>query len=130
MTVDYVHQQTKINHYFLEKLKGIITLESKLEVNNQSEDLLKQAKIMGFSDSQIARLWNKTTDEIYETRQEHGLFPVFKMVDTCAAEFESTTPYFDSTYEKENVVEISDRKKILVLGSGPIRIGQGIEFDD
>ena len=129
MTVDYVHQQTKINHYFLEKLKGIITLESKLEVNNQSEDLLKQAKIMGFSDSQIARLWNKTTDEIYETRQEHGLFPVFKMVDTCAAEFESTTPYFYSTYEKENDVEISDRKKILVLGSGPIRIGQGIEFD-
>lgn len=77
----------------------------------------------------IAHLWNVTQDEVYEFRKENGIIPVYKMVDTCAAEFESETPYFYGTYEEENESVVTDKEKIIVLGSGPIRIGQGVEFD-
>lgn len=129
MSVENIHKWTKINYFFLDKIKQIITLEKQILEEGFSYKLCTKAKVMGFSDSHIARLVNKTTDEVFHYRQEENIIPVYKMVDTCAAEFESTTPYFYSTYEKENDVIISNRKKILVLGSGPIRIGQGIEFD-
>ena len=86
-------------------------------------------KKYGFSDKVIAHRWNTTEEEIYKLRQENNIVPVFKMVDTCAAEFVSETPYFYSSYEQEQESIVSDKKKIIVLGSGPIRIGQGVEFD-
>ena len=93
------------------------------------ENLLRQAKRMGFSDREIALLWGKNEKDIFRMRQEAGILPVYKMIDTCASEFDSYIPYFYSTYETENESVISDRKKIIVLGAGPIRIGQGVEFD-
>ncbi|MBD4446610.1 carbamoyl-phosphate synthase large subunit, partial [Xanthomonas citri pv. citri] len=87
------------------------------------------AKRNGFSDPAIARIWGKTPDEVRVHRVDNGIVPVYKMVDTCAGEFESSTPYFYSTYEMENESKKSQRPSVLVLGSGPIRIGQGIEFD-
>src|SRR5690625_1652510 len=91
--------------------------------------MLKTVKQFGFSDMQIARIWNMTEKEVYDLRMQENILPVYKMVDTCAAQFESTAPYFYSTYEQENESNVTERKKVLVLGSGPIRIGQGIEFD-
>lgn len=129
MTVDDIHHWTKINHYFLHQLNSIITLEKKLIENELSEELLQEAKKVGLSDCHISRLTDQTADDIFQLRRETNLFPVYKMVDTCAAEFESVTPYFYSTYEYENESNQSKRKKVLILGSGPIRIGQGIEFD-
>ncbi|GAQ18858.1 carbamoyl-phosphate synthase large chain [Oceanobacillus picturae] len=129
MTIDEVFEQTKIDRFFLVKLAGLIKLEQEIENNPESIELLERAKKVGFSDSHIARLWNLSVDDIYQLRSDADLRPVYKMVDTCAAEFESETPYFYSTYEEENESIVSSRKKILVLGSGPIRIGQGIEFD-
>ena len=120
---------TKIDMFFLEKFKNIVDFEQ--TVKNAKGDLavLRQAKRMGFSDKFIAGLWNTTEDEIWNTRKENGLFPVYKTIDTCAGELESYTPYFYSTYEDENESVVTDKKKIIVLGSGPIRIGQGVEFD-
>ncbi|MBP1950730.1 carbamoyl-phosphate synthase large subunit [Virgibacillus litoralis] len=129
MTVEEVFQLTKIDRFFLIKIKRLIDWETILTANKLSEDILLEAKTQGFSDTHIARLWNVTIDDVYEFRMENAIKPVYKMVDTCAAEFDSETPYFYSTYEDENESVQSDRKKILVLGSGPIRIGQGIEFD-
>ncbi|NAP00906.1 carbamoyl-phosphate synthase (glutamine-hydrolyzing) large subunit, partial [Halomonas sp. MG34] len=129
MTIDEVFEHTKIDRFFLVKLAGLIKLEQEIENKPESIELLERAKKLGFSDSHIARLWNLSVDDIYQLRSDAGLRPVYKMVDTCAAEFESETPYFYSTYEEENESIVSPRKKILVLGSGPIRIGQGIEFD-
>ncbi|WP_042223831.1 carbamoyl-phosphate synthase large subunit [Oceanobacillus manasiensis] len=129
MSIEEVFGHTKIDRFFLVKLERLIKLEQEIEKNPQSMELLERAKKVGFSDSHIARLWKLTVDDIYQLRITSGLRPVYKMVDTCAAEFESETPYFYSTYEEENESIVSDRKKILVLGSGPIRIGQGIEFD-
>src|SRR5699024_4224758 len=94
-----------------------------------SADLLREAKYLGFSDIQLARVWGVSEDDIYDLRMNETIRPVYKMVDTCAAEFESTAPYFYSAYEDENESIVSDQEKVLVLGSGPIRIGQGIEFD-
>ncbi|WP_138414959.1 carbamoyl-phosphate synthase large subunit [Aquibacillus sediminis] len=128
-TVEDLHELTKIDRYFLRKLEKIIDLEQKLSEHNQSIELLKLAKEMGFSDTQIARIWNMPVDDVYALRQAQKVQPVYKMVDTCAAEFESETPYFYSTYEEENESIVTSRSKVLVLGSGPIRIGQGIEFD-
>lgn len=128
-TVEQIFTLTKIDRFFLVKLERLIGLESALRSNKHSLDLLRKVKKIGFADAQIARLWGIGIDEVYALRMENGIFPVYKMVDTCAAEFESETPYFYSTYEEENESIASDRKKILVLGSGPIRIGQGIEFD-
>ncbi|WP_010649424.1 carbamoyl-phosphate synthase large subunit [Oceanobacillus massiliensis] len=128
-SVDDIFQMTKIDPFFLVKMERLIGLERELEANPFSDELLDRAKRIGFADSQIARLWNATVDDIYSHRMNRNIRPVFKMVDTCAAEFESETPYFYSTYEEENESITSERRKILVLGSGPIRIGQGIEFD-
>ena len=100
-----------------------------MEANPDSPELLRMAKKMGFSDSYVAELWKTTEDDIYERRVREKIFPVYKMIDTCASEFDSYVPYFYSTYESENESIVSDKKKIIVLGSGPIRIGQGVEFD-
>ncbi len=128
-TIDEIWSLTKIDRYFLQKIKAIIDLEEELKANVQDQDVLKKAKHSGFSDRAIARIWDLPEREIYQTRKQSGLFPVYKMVDTCSGEFESETPYYYSTYEEENESVRSDREKVIVLGSGPIRIGQGIEFD-
>ncbi len=129
MTVERIFQLTKIDRFFLVKFEKLVKLEQELQEQHFSKEILKKAKRVGVSDAQIARMWNISIDEIYTYRMNENLKPVYKMVDTCAAEFESATPYFYSTYEDENESIASNRKKILVLGSGPIRIGQGIEFD-
>src|SRR5699024_40120 len=103
--------------------------EQMLADNKWSDRILLHAKQSGIPDCQIARLWNTVEEKIYHYRMQQSIKPVFKMVDTCAGEFESQAPYFYSTYEEENESSVSEKKKILVLGSGPIRIGQGIEFD-
>lgn len=120
---------TQIDMFFLDKIKNIVDFEKELEANPNSPELMKAAKKMGFSDSYIAELWNTTEESIYEYRRKLNVFPVYKMIDTCASEFDSYVPYFYSTYEDENESVVSDKKKIIVLGSGPIRIGQGVEFD-
>jgi carbamoyl-phosphate synthase large subunit len=129
ITIDTIHEWSKIDLFFLKKMEGIIKLEAKLADNQLDIELLKEAKQKGFTDKKIAELWDKTEGEIYKLRKDLGLIPVYKMVDTCAAEFESETPYFYGTYEEENESLVSERKSVIVLGSGPIRIGQGIEFD-
>ncbi|MBR5518052.1 MAG: carbamoyl-phosphate synthase large subunit [Clostridia bacterium] len=120
---------TQIDMLFLDKIKNIVDFEKVLAANPNDFDVLKRAKKMGFSDKYIARLWKMTEDDVYAIRKENNLFPVYKTIDTCAGEFNGYTPYFYSTYEDENESIVSDKKKIIVLGSGPIRIGQGVEFD-
>lgn len=129
MTVDEIHQITKIDPLFLRKINHIIELEGEVSLNPFHKDMLEKVKQYGFSDIQIARLWKTTEEKVYEYRLEKNIFPVYKKVDTCAASVESTAPYFYSTYEQENESIRTERKKVIVLGSGPIRIGQGIEFD-
>ncbi len=124
-----IHDITKIDMFFLEKMQNIIDIEHELKDNVGNVDLLEYAKKYGFSDKVIAHRWGVTEDDIYNLRQENKITPVFKMVDTCAAEFVSETPYFYSSYEQEEESIVSNKKKIVVLGSGPIRIGQGVEFD-
>ncbi|MBE6649913.1 MAG: carbamoyl-phosphate synthase large subunit [Ruminococcaceae bacterium] len=120
---------TKIEMLFLEKLKNIVDMETVVKNAKFDMDVLYQAKRMGFSDNFISKLWG--VDEIYvwNMRKDAKMFPVYKMIDTCASEFEGYIPYFYSTYEEENESIVSDKKKVIVLGSGPIRIGQGVEFD-
>lgn len=120
---------TGIDMFFLDKIKHIVDFEKEMEENAGSLEHLKEAKRLGFSDSYVAELWKQTEDEVFELRCKEDIFPVYKMIDTCASEFESYVPYFYSTYAEENESIVSDRKKIIVLGSGPIRIGQGVEFD-
>lgn len=120
---------TQIDMLFLEKIKNIVDFENTIKNNKGNIKILYYAKKMGFSDSFISKLWDMSDIEVYEIRKENNMFPVYKMIDTCAGEFESYIPYFYSTYEDENESIISDKKKIIVLGSGPIRIGQGVEFD-
>ena len=127
--IDEIARVTAIDRFFLRKLKNIINMEVKLSENINSIDMLYQAKRLGFSDKAVAHIWNRTETEILNLRRENKITPVYKMIDTCASEFESYIPYFYSTYEEENESIVSDKKKIIVLGSGPIRIGQGIEFD-
>ena len=135
MGVDHqrINAITKIDMFFLDKIKKIVDFEKKIEAlkdkGELTRDLMYEAKRMGFSDSYIAEMLGKSEDEIWKLRREMGIFPVYKMIDTCASEFDSYVPYFYSTYEEENESVVSDKKKILVLGSGPIRIGQGVEFD-
>lgn len=129
ISVQDIHSYTKIDLFFLNKMKNIIDLEHLLKDNIGNLELLRKAKSFGFSDRVIAHRWGMSEDQIFKLRQENLIKPVFKMVDTCAAEFESATPYFYSTYEFENESIRSNKEKIIVLGSGPIRIGQGIEFD-
>ncbi|MEI0607781.1 carbamoyl-phosphate synthase large subunit [Brachyspira pulli] len=120
---------THIDKFFLDKIKNIISLEEKLYKNKMDIEVLRECKERGFSDSYISKVWNIDEMDIYKLRHENDIVPVYKMVDTCAGEFESETPYFYSTYEKENESIKSDKESIIVLGSGPIRIGQGVEFD-
>lgn len=120
---------TKIDVFFLDKLLHIVEIEQELKDNMNHLDVLKKAKEYGFTDKFIASLWEVSSDTIYQLRKKYDLTPVYKMVDTCAGEFESKTPYFYSTYEVENESIPSEKESILVLGSGPIRIGQGVEFD-
>ncbi|WP_066025535.1 carbamoyl-phosphate synthase large subunit [Enterococcus mundtii] len=120
---------TKIDLFFLDKLLHIIELEEELSAQPNQLDLLLTVKQNGFTDRKIAELWKTTTEAIRQLRTEKNIQPVYKMVDTCAAEFESHTPYFYSTYEIENESHRSEKPSVLVLGSGPIRIGQGVEFD-
>lgn len=131
MTVREIHQLSKIDYWFLNKVKDLVEMEKTLRDNADalSPELLRQAKEIGFTDDQIGVLTGGKEGQVRNLRLSHGIAPVYKMVDTCAAEFESATPYYYSTYDQEDEVEVSDRKKVLVLGSGPIRIGQGIEFD-
>src|SRR5699024_5535708 len=115
--------------YYLNEMKQLIDMKTELTKNKFCLDLLKEAKKNGLSDSHIAKLWDTSEKHIFELRKAENMMPVYKKVNTCAAAFESETPYFYSTYEQENESLVTERKKILILGSGPIRIGQGIEFD-
>ena len=124
-----IYDTTKIDMFFLEKIKNIVETEKVLKKNVGDIDTLKTVKKMGFSDKYIAKVWKKKENDIYELRKKNSIYPVYKMIDTCSSEFESYVPYFYSTYEEENESIISDKKKIIVLGAGPIRIGQGVEFD-
>ncbi|MCQ2505681.1 MAG: carbamoyl-phosphate synthase large subunit [Lachnospiraceae bacterium] len=128
-TVDTINNITGIDLFFLRKIRNIILMEKKVEDNKDDINVLSEAKRMGFSDREIAVLWKKTQREIFELRKKLNIYPVYKMIDTCASEFESYVPYFYSTYEAENESLVTEKKKIIVLGSGPIRIGQGVEFD-
>lgn len=128
-TIEELADLTKIDLFFLDKLLHVNEIEQALTANVGDLAVLKEAKQNGFADRKIAELWNQTADEITKLRHANGLVPVYKMVDTCAAEFESQTPYFYSTYEQENESIRSEKPSVLVLGSGPIRIGQGVEFD-
>ena len=120
---------TQIDMLFLDKIANIVRYEEEIKARPWDEDMLRKAKRKGFSDKAIAWLWKCTEREVFDKRKELGIFPVYKMIDTCASEFDSYIPYFYSTYEEENESVVSPHKKIIVLGSGPIRIGQGVEFD-
>ena len=136
VSIEEIIENNRIDKFFVEKIKNIVDEEK--ELLNKKGDLteLKKAKEMGFSDIEIAKLWDKKEIEVYNMRKENGIMPVYNMIDTCASEFASYVPYFYSTYdgistgnEKENESIVTNNKKIIVLGAGPIRIGQGVEFD-
>ncbi len=127
--VGLIYDITKIDMFFLEKIKNIVEMEKVLKKNVGDINTLKTVKKMGFSDKYIAKVWKKKENDIYELRKKNSIYPVYKMIDTCSSEFESYVPYFYSTYEEENESIVSDKKKVIVLGAGPIRIGQGVEFD-
>jgi carbamoyl-phosphate synthase large subunit len=124
-----LHQLSKIDLFFIDKLAHIVELETELKTQGLTRERLETMKRYGFSDSAIGRFTQRSAQAIRTLRKEWGVVPVYKMVDTCAAEFESSTPYFYSSYETENESIVSARQRIVVIGSGPIRIGQGIEFD-
>ena len=127
--LNLIYNATKIDMLFLEKFKNIVEFESTLKTNPMDLQTLKDAKKMGVSDKFIGKVWGLTEAEVFKLRKDNNIFPVYKMIDTCASEFDSYVPYFYSTYEEENESIVSEKKKIIVLGSGPIRIGQGVEFD-
>ncbi len=130
ISYETIHDITKIDIWFIDKLAILVEMEQALQTQELTAELLKEAKRIEFPDNVIARLTGKTEDEIKAMRYENGITAAYKMVDTCAAEFEASTPYYYSVFGSENeAAETHDRKKVLVLGSGPIRIGQGIEFD-
>ena len=127
---DKIHEITKIDKWFIDKLCILTEMETALKTQPLTAELLKEAKRIEFPDNVIARLTGKTEEEIKDMRYANGITAAYKMVDTCAAEFAAETPYYYSVFGSENeAIETNDRKKVLVLGSGPIRIGQGIEFD-
>ena len=130
ISYEVIHDITRIDIWFIDKLAILVEMEDALKNQELTPELLKEAKRIEFPDNVIARLTGKTEEEIKEMRYANGIVAAYKMVDTCAAEFAASTPYYYSVFGSENeVVETRDRKKVLVLGSGPIRIGQGIEFD-
>ncbi|MBR6501869.1 MAG: carbamoyl-phosphate synthase large subunit [Clostridia bacterium] len=126
-TVEEIHNITKITAFFLEAIKRIIDMERNLKENPRNLDVLRDAKKMGFSDKYVARMWECSEIDVYNFRKENKLTPVFRMVDTCHTN--AYIPYFYSSYSGENTSRLTDKKKIVVLGAGPIRIGQGVEFD-
>ncbi len=129
-TIEDLNQRTKVDFFFLQKLAKMVAVEVELKEKGYQEiALLKKAKEMGFADQEIGKLTGAPEEEIRTLRYQHGIRPIYKMVDTCAAEFEARTPYFYSSYDQENEAIPTTRRKIVVLGSGPIRIGQGVEFD-
>ncbi|MBI4313445.1 MAG: carbamoyl-phosphate synthase large subunit [Candidatus Omnitrophica bacterium] len=134
ISAEEIQRLTKIDPWFLEQLQQILQVEQEiksapLSLSGVSADLLRRAKQNGFSDRQLAHLWSTTEANVRQLRKQAGIFPSYKLVDTCAAEFEAYTPYFYSTYDPEDESRPSKRRKIMILGGGPNRIGQGIEFD-
>ena len=136
MSVEEIYELTKIDPWFIDKIRNLVEFEEKLKqiakrmkISEVPKDILKKAKELGYSDRQLATIFKTTEREVRKVRKEKGVMAVYKMVDTCAAEFEAKTPYYYSTYEDENEALRSDRKKVMILGAGPNRIGQGIEFD-
>ncbi len=127
ISIEKIHDVTKITPYFLEAILNIVNYERVVSENPKDADVLRHAKTMGFSDKFIAKLWGVPEIEVFNQRKALGIFPVYKMVDTCHTG--AYIPYFYSTYNKKNESPVSDKKKIIVLGAGPIRIGQGVEFD-
>lgn len=130
ISYETIHDITKIDIWFIDKIAILVEMEKALKEQELTEELLREAKRIEFPDNVIGQLTGKTTDEIHDLRKEWGITASYKMVDTCAAEFAATTPYYYSVYGGENEADgTTDKKKVLILGSGPIRIGQGIEFD-
>jgi len=129
VTPDEIAQTTGIDPWFIYKLGNIIEMEKQLLAETLTPDLLRESKLLGFSDEQIGTLADRLPEQVRQLRHEWQIRPVYKMVDTCAAEFEASTPYFYSTYDSENEAQPLEGQKAAVIGSGPIRIGQGIEFD-
>ncbi|ANB60426.1 carbamoyl-phosphate synthase large subunit [Anoxybacteroides amylolyticum] len=129
ISIEQIHEWSQIDRFFLTKIARIVQYEAVVREHVGDIGMLRKAKQMGFSDVAIAKLWNMNERDVYHMRKQAGIVPVYKMVDTCAAEFESETPYYYSTYEDENESIVTPRESVVVLGSGPIRIGQGIEFD-
>ena len=127
VSIEKLYEITKITPYFLEAIKRIVDMEETLKAHPFDLEILTAAKKMGFGDKYVARMWNCGELDVYNFRKEHKLFPVFKMVDTCHTN--AYIPYFYSSYTGENASVLTDKKKIVVLGAGPIRIGQGVEFD-
>ncbi|MBQ5718704.1 MAG: carbamoyl-phosphate synthase large subunit [Alistipes sp.] len=124
-----IYNNTKIDMFFLEKFKKIVEFEQVVRDHVGDVETLRDAKRMGFGDKYIGQLWGMTEHELFALRKANNIFPVYKMIDTCGGEFSAYVPYFYSTYEEENESIVSQKEKIVVLGSGPIRIGQGVEFD-
>ena len=129
ISIDEIYDITMIDRFFLEKILNIINFEVEIKNNKLSINILKKAKSFGFSDEYIGKSWGLNEIEIYNIRKENKIYPVYKIIDTCAREYDCYVPYFYSTYELENESIKTKQKKIVVLGSGPIRIGQGVEFD-
>jgi len=129
ISFETIHEWSQIDLFFLYKMEGIIKFEKELANFPFDQEWAIKAKKKGFSDVALAALWKSTEKEVYDWRVKEKIIPTYKMVDTCAAEFESETPYFYGTYEDENESIVTERESVIVLGSGPIRIGQGVEFD-
>ncbi len=133
LSIDQIHELTHIDPWFLHNLRELVLLEGRLRAAGSLDDaddaLFREAKRNGFSDRQLAHLWNVDEVEIRRDRKRRGITPVYKLVDTCAAEFEAVTPYYYSTYEQEDEARVGDKPRVVILGGGPNRIGQGIEFD-
>ncbi|SDX33152.1 carbamoyl-phosphate synthase large subunit [Salimicrobium album] len=127
--LEVIHEKTRIDRFFLRKIDSILLLEKEIGEKGWNTELISRAKEKGFADRHLARVLKTTVADVSEKRRSEGITPVYKMVDTCAGEFESATPYYYSTYETFNESDVTKRKKVLVVGSGPIRIGQGVEFD-
>ena len=129
MGEEEIHAKTKIDLWFLAQIRNIVSMEQKLAASEISPELIREAETMGFTDEEIISLTGIRTEALHDLRAYNDIFPVYKMVDTCAGEFEAATPYYYSCFDAEDESFPSDREKVLVIGSGPIRIGQGIEFD-
>lgn len=129
VSINEIFDLTKIDHFFLTKFENIVKMENKLKTNSLTKELLYEAKTMGFSDKYLGQIYGFDEITMTKMRFDMGVRPVYKMIDTCASEFSAYVPYFYSTYDKYNESISTDKKKIIVIGSGPIRIGQGVEFD-